>query len=94
MDWMEGRMAQDWHALSSWGTDGYDLGEWPYHAFMVRNVKAGFQLAEYCEADQTVWTFPTQASREAALDEVMRGQYERAGEALPAGAQGRPAVYS
>jgi hypothetical protein len=34
---MEVASKQGWHAVSGWGRDGWDLGDWPYVVISVRN---------------------------------------------------------
>lgn len=60
--------------------DGYDLmgylgdrgwralpakGDWPYVVYMARVTGEVYAIAEYCEADLTVWEFPSEASLRA-----------------------------
>lgn len=34
--WMENAGHDGWKAVSGWGADGWDLGDWPYVIYMVR----------------------------------------------------------
>lgn len=58
---------QGWHVLSSWGSDGWDLGTWPYVAISVRD-RDRFELLSVCEGDHTSYSFATVEDRDAALD--------------------------
>ena len=34
-------------------------GDWPYVVYLAYKARAPYAIAEYCEADLTVWTFKT-----------------------------------
>lgn len=55
-----------WHAVSSWGLSGWDLGQWPYVVISVRD--ADFDLLSTCEGDRDVYHFDTPEDRDAAID--------------------------
>jgi hypothetical protein len=68
-----------WHVLSSWGRDGWDLGDWPYVVVSVRTVNPGtadsdgkltrvYQLQQVCEGDHTVYAFDSDEDRTRAID--------------------------
>lgn len=65
-----------WLAVSGWGHDGWDLGDWPYVVVSVRNMGGdrvpdhaqGYQLRITVEGDSTVYRFDSLADREAAID--------------------------
>ena len=62
-----------WQALSAWGSDGWDLGEWPYVVISIRDFSGSitpdrFDLLSVCEGDHTVYSFASVEDRNAALD--------------------------
>lgn len=65
---MEVAASDGWHAVSGWGRDGWDLGDWPYVVLSVRNVAGSFQLQSVCEGDHSIYVFSSDADRNAALD--------------------------
>ncbi|HSL35278.1 MAG TPA: hypothetical protein VK883_00495, partial [Arthrobacter sp.] len=54
-DWMELIGEHGWAVIPSWGSDGWDLGNWPY--VMVAATRTAdsignlFGVATYCEGD-------------------------------------------
>lgn len=47
-----------WHAISSWGVDGWDLGEWPYIIVFHRVKQDGtHEVGYYCEGDLDIFVF-------------------------------------
>lgn len=77
-DDMELAGTQGWHVVSSWGRDGWDLGEWPYVTIYVRDINDGtldggklrriYQMQQITEGDHTVYAFDTPEDRDAAID--------------------------
>lgn len=67
-DDMEAAAKQGWRTLSSWGHDGWDLGNWPYVSIQVRNRDGRFELQSICEGDHTLYAFDADGDRDAALD--------------------------
>jgi hypothetical protein len=59
-----------WHAIPSWGRDGYDLGSWPYVIVFFRNREDTVDVVEYVEGDSTQWSCPTREIRQAITDEL------------------------
>ena len=60
-----------WHAVSSWGCDGWDLGSWPYVIVYVKRTTDNRmlpRLATNCEGDFDTYTFATIEDRNAAMD--------------------------
>lgn len=57
-----------WLTVSAWGRDGWDLGEWPYVAFYVRNHDGRFFMQTIVEGDHDIWAFDSQDDRHAAID--------------------------
>lgn len=67
-----------WHAVYSWGTEGWELGSTPYEVVAhldddVLDVIWG--LALYVEGDVTVRAFGSRAARDAATDELALGTW-------------------
>lgn len=62
-----------WTVISSWGDDGYDLGQWPYQALAVcppwlsTSSTQGYGMATYCEGDVTVTAYRTYDELEDAI---------------------------
>jgi len=58
-DWMELIEEHGWAVLSSWGCDGWDLGQWPYVMVAVTRTADSignlFGIAAYCEGDVTCY---------------------------------------
>ncbi len=72
-DDMEVNAAEGWIAVSGWGRDGWDLGDWPFVAISVRNARAGnperlYQLLSVVEGDHDLYAFASQEDRSAAID--------------------------
>ncbi|MEV7574338.1 hypothetical protein AB0P28_14695 [Pseudarthrobacter sp. NPDC089323] len=72
-DWMELIEEHGWAVLSSWGCDGWDLGQWPY--VMVAVIRTAdsignlFGIATYCEGDVTCTYYRTKARLWDAITE-------------------------
>lgn len=67
-----------WHAVPSWGRDGWDLGGWPYVIVFTR-TKGGpdlagppkpFEVAYYVEGDVNVFSFETVEERNEKIDGI------------------------
>jgi hypothetical protein len=70
-----------WHAVPSWGLDGWDLGSWPLVAVYVRRDTNGeHQLAYYVEGDVTIYGYATVEERNRAIDELAFFHWNWAGE--------------
>lgn len=77
-DDMDVAAGQGWSAISGWGRDGYDLGEWPYVVISVRDRAvtpadvarrgARFEMRQTVEGDTTVYAFRVPEDRAAAID--------------------------
>jgi hypothetical protein len=74
---MEAEEGRGWHALASWGRDGWDLGTWPYVMIYTRTTSGRFEphdpggrweLMSIVEGDRDVYRFVTEADRDAATD--------------------------
>lgn len=63
---------EGWLCVPGWARDGFDLGNWPYVAFYVRNRGTEdpqrYQMQTIVEGDHDVYGFASQAEREAAID--------------------------
>lgn len=62
-----------WRVLSAWGRDGWDLGEWPYVTFAIKDAtedtaKGRYLLLTTCEGDHTYYGFDSNGDRDAAID--------------------------
>ncbi|MGP0225312.1 hypothetical protein [Paenarthrobacter sp. NCHU4564] len=64
-DWMELISEHGWAVIPSWGSDGWDLGQWPY--VMVAGIRTAdeignlFGMATYCEGDVKTTFYRTKA---------------------------------
>lgn len=72
-DDMELNERAGWSTLASWGADGWDMGEWPYVVYSIRENDATrrFELLEVCEGDHSRWSFSTRYDLYAALDMIL-----------------------
>ncbi|MGC0239535.1 hypothetical protein [Arthrobacter sp. SD76] len=72
-DWMELIEEHGWAVLSSWGCDGWDLGQWPYVMVAVTRTADSignlFGVATYCEGDVTCYWFRTKARQWTEISE-------------------------
>ena len=72
-DWMELIEEHGWAVLSSWGSDGWDLGQWPYVMVAVTRTADSignlFGIATYCEGDVTCTYYRTKARLWDAITE-------------------------
>lgn len=72
-DWMELIEGEGWAVISSWGCDGWDLGQWPY--VMVAAIRTAdsignlFGVATYCEGDVKTTYYRTQRAQWEAITE-------------------------
>jgi len=57
-----------WSPLSSWGADGWDLGDWPLVVLSVRTRGGRFELLSVCEGDHDLYAFDTKPDLHAAID--------------------------
>jgi hypothetical protein len=65
---MEVNERRGFRTLSSWGADGWNLGDWPYLVLSIRDVEGGWELLSVCEGDHTYYQFDSEADLHAALD--------------------------
>lgn len=77
---IEAAAKRDWRAVTSWGEDGWDLGNPPYVILFARNRGDLWEVAQYCEGDINTYAFPHQAARDAALDSIAHWQWTTRGE--------------
>lgn len=66
---MEAERTRGWRAISSWGLNGWDLGEWPYVVISCGESLTGApDLLCTVEGDRDVYRFATTEDRDAAID--------------------------
>jgi hypothetical protein len=65
---MEAAEHEGWRSRSSWGADGWDLGNWPYVSFQMAEREGRYLLQTIVEGDHEQWSFPTAGDRDAAID--------------------------
>ncbi len=72
-EWMDKIGAEGWAAVPNWGSEGWDLGQWPY--VMVAATKTAdkngalYGMATYCEGDTTTSWFRSQIAQWEAITE-------------------------
>ncbi|WP_353713505.1 hypothetical protein [Arthrobacter sp. K5] len=72
-DWMDLIAEHGWAVIPSWGSEGWDLGQWPY--VMVAATRTAdrignlFGVATYCEGDVTCTYYRTKARQWDAITE-------------------------
>lgn len=70
-DWMELIGEHGWAVIPSWGSDGWDLGQWPL--VMVAGIRTAdsvgnlFGVATYCEGDVTCTFFRSKSQQHEAI---------------------------
>lgn len=61
-----------WVTLPCWGRDGWDLGNWPYVSFQIRDggTRPGrpFEMQIITEGDHDQFAFPAAEDRDRAID--------------------------
>jgi hypothetical protein len=67
-DYMRIMQPLRWCVVSSWGLEGWNLGDWPLVVILHRRTTCGFELAYKVEGDITVYRYPTRDLRDAATD--------------------------
>lgn len=86
---------QHWQAVSSWGRDGFDMGDWPLVVYALGHVTeteadrlAPWRVLERIEGDVRLWAFETRHEALRALDALAaywwRQSPGRHGEAMTA----------
>jgi len=68
-DDMDYARQKGWHAISSWGRDGYDLGSWPYAIVFIRRKEERVEIAVYVAGDVDQYAFPIEELLIQAIDE-------------------------
>lgn len=72
-DWMDQINEHGWYAVSSWGEDGWDLGQWPYAVIAATSTfdrgGALYGVAVYVEGDVSCTFY---RKREAQRAEITR----------------------
>lgn len=70
-DLMEVAGRDGWRPISSWGKDGWDLGDWPYVVVYWRTPAPGeYQVATVVEGDVDAHTFATPEERVEHTDGI------------------------
>jgi len=59
-----------WRAIAGWGTQGWDLGSWPYVVIYFRDREGLFDVLEYSEGDVTMYACPSKEIREQITNEL------------------------
>lgn len=65
---MEVGAKRGWVAVSAWGHDGWDLGDWPYVVISTRDHDGQFQVQQVVEGDHDLYSFENEDDRNAAID--------------------------
>lgn len=65
-----------WRAVSSWGRDGWDLGDWPYVCIYHHDYAGAYWFLSYCEGDLTAYRFDTLDQLHAHTDDTARFYWE------------------
>jgi hypothetical protein len=72
-DWMDLISQHGWSVQASWGSEGWDLGQWPYVMIATTRVadEIGnlFGVASYCEGDVTCTYYRARARSWEAITE-------------------------
>jgi hypothetical protein len=75
-----------WHAVGVWGSEGWDLGSFPYVVVAHYDddiLNKYFGLAVYTEGDVNVQAYEGRAARDAATDELALHLWEQNGSGPP-----------
>jgi len=75
-DWMQ-QLSGGWYAVPSWGSDGWDLGNWPYVIVVHYDGDEIYGVATYVEGDITVREFPDRAQRDKETDQIALFYWQR-----------------
>lgn len=57
-----------WRVRSAWGSDGWDLGDWPYVMIFTRDETDRYGIQVRCEGDLTTKWYDVRAERDAEID--------------------------
>jgi hypothetical protein len=73
-DWME-ELSGGWRPVASWGSQGWDLGSWPYVIVAICRIRTEDQgtvwgVCTYVEGDLTVESFTRYEDLIAAVDKI------------------------
>jgi len=66
-----------WGALSGWGADGWDLGDWPLVVLVADPTS--WALIVRCEGDLTLYEHATREALIARVDPIARYWWDRLG---------------
>jgi hypothetical protein len=75
-DQMERLGQASWSPVSSWGRDGWDLGDWPYVIVYARVYKNAPQVLIVTEGDNDLWEFPDKQTQSSFIDEWAQWWWE------------------
>ena len=97
-EWMDRIVGAGWVPVPNWGSQGWDLGQWPYVIVTVATTTDGervmYGVGTYCEGDTSTTWYRTQAAQWEAITEHAFFSWtmgQAAGPAdLPATAAGLP----
>lgn len=75
-DWIDAAETTGWYALSNWGKDGWDAGQWPYVIVALAKgqdeVGPFFGMTTYCEGDLETTFYRSQEQQWEAITEWCR----------------------
>ncbi len=69
-DWIGALRRCGWHAVCSWGRDGWDLGCWPQVIVAHHDRPGCYGLCLYVEGDLDLSAYPTREARDQATDRL------------------------
>lgn len=72
-----------WQAIGGWGSDGWDLGDWPYVIVLFRDREGIYERAVYLEGDIEITQWEDEAGRQASTDELAAFYWRAGGDGPP-----------
>lgn len=84
-DVMEVVERKRWKPISSWGSEGWDLGSWPYEIVFFRTLKetsttkGTFEVAHYIEGDVTCYSLPNREARYELVNAIAFDSWKLSG---------------
>ena len=84
-DWIHALRGTEWLVVSSWGTDGRDLGDWVHVVVATCSVRptGPYGVAVYDEGDLDVRSYDSHKERVAAIDRAAELHWQRDRESGP-----------
>ncbi|MFG2210980.1 hypothetical protein [Streptomyces sp. NPDC048638] len=69
-EWLAHLRPWGWTGVRDWGTEGWDLGNWPYQAVALYDspFELCYAFAVYTEGDVSVEAWATREERDASVD--------------------------